>query len=54
MNPYRMQMFLIFTYKNNTLFCRFTEFTKMQLTSLLDGRSVSDKLFFKMKYEGVL
>ena len=28
------------------IFCRFTGFTKMQLTYLLDGRFVSDKLFF--------
>ena len=33
------------------IFCRFIGFTKMQLTQLLDGRSVLDKLFFKMKYE---
>ena len=32
-------------------FCRFTGFTKMQLTLLLDGRSVLDKLFFKMKFK---
>ena len=33
------------------IFCRFTGFAKMQLTLLLDGRSVLDKLSFKMKYK---
>ena len=30
---------------------RFCRFTKMQLTLLLDGRSVLDKFFFKMKFK---
>ena len=35
-------------------FCRFTGFTKMQLTLLLDGRSVLDKLFFQNEVQRVL
>ena len=36
------------------IFCKFTGFTKMQLISLLDGRSVLDKLFFQNEVQRVL
>ena len=36
------------------IFCRFTKFTKMQLTLLLDERSVLDKLFFQNEVQRVL